>query len=55
MKLDISNVKFHLNFHKKLSGKTCIEVIELDITNVEFHLLLNFVKIEFQKQGNFAK
>ena len=30
-----SNVEFHLNFQKKLSGKICIE---LDIANIEFHL-----------------
>ena len=52
MELDISNAEFHLNFQKHLSGKI---YIELDIANVKFHLKLDFVKIEFKKQGYFAK
>ena len=39
-------------FKKHLSGKIHIE---LEIANVKLHLKLNFVKIEFQKQGNFAR
>ena len=35
MKLNFSNVKFHLYFQKKLSDKI---YIKLDIVNVEFHL-----------------
>ena len=35
LELNNSNVKFHLNFQKNISGKICIE---LDIANVEFHL-----------------
>ena len=50
MELEISNIEFHLNFPKKLSGKICIE---LNITNVEFHLSLDFV--EFKKHEHFVK
>ena len=46
LKIDISNVEFHLNFQKNINDKI---YIELDIVNVEFHLLLDFVKIEFKK------
>ena len=35
VKLDISNIEFHLNFQKKKSVKICKE---LDITTVKFHL-----------------
>ena len=41
-RLNISNVKFHLNFQKKkknLSGKICID--------------LNIANVEIQKQGHF--
>ena len=44
MKLDITNVDFHLKIY-----------IELDFENIEFYIELNFDKIEFKKQGHFAK
>ena len=46
MKLDISNVEFHLNFQKKFKWQI---MHKLDIANVEFYMLLDFIKIEFQK------
>ena len=44
MKLNITNVEFHLRIY-----------IKLDFEDIKFYTKLNFVKIEFQKHGHFAK
>ena len=44
MKLDITNVEFHLKIY-----------IGLDCEDIELYTELDFVKIEFQKQRHFAK
>ena len=44
MKLNIANVKFHSKIY-----------IKLDFEEIIFYTELDFVKIEFKKQGHFAK